>query len=249
MSPRRWPDQRGPKKRAPSAPQESAISRDARTNRRIRARELRVIGPEGEQLGILSLETALQRAMEAGLDLVEVQPMAKPPVCKIMDYGKFKYETKKRANEAKKKQVVVKLKEIKLRPRTDEHDYDVKLRQTREFLEEGHKVKVTIVFRGREIAHREIGQKQLQEMVGDLKDVATIEQPPRMEGKAMFMLLGAARGGGGGGGGSRPPVTHVSRPPTPPGAAAPAVTRPTFQAPAPATAPVAAPVKTDEEKA
>jgi translation initiation factor IF-3 len=129
--------------------------------------------------------------MEAGMDLVEVSPMAKPPVCKIMDYGKFKYETKKKANEAKKKQTVVKLKELKLRPRTEEHDYDVKLRQAREFLEEGHKIKVTIVFRGREIAHREIGQRQLQDMVADLKDVAIVEQPPRMEGKAMFMLLGA----------------------------------------------------------
>jgi len=176
------------------------------------------------------------RAQEAGLDLVEVQPMAKPPVCKIMDYGKFKYETKKRANEAKKKQVVVKIKEIKLRPRTEEHDTDVKLRQAREFLEEGHKVKVTIVFRGREIAHREIGQKQLQEMVAELKDVAVVEQAPRMEGKAMFMLLGAAKGGGG----ARPPAPAAARPPSAP--------RPTFQpaaspaaSPAPAAAPAVAP--------
>ncbi len=169
--------------------------------------------------------------------------MAKPTVCKIMDYGKFKYETKKRANEAKKKQVVVKLKEIKLRPRTDEHDYDVKLRQTREFLEEGHKVKVTIVFRGREIAHREIGQKQLQEMVADLKDVAAVEQPPRMEGKAMFMLLGAGRGGGSST--ARPAVSSAPRPPVPTGP------RPTFQAPAAAPAPAPAPasVPADEEKA
>jgi len=137
------------------------------------------------------LEAALAKAAESGFDLVEVSPMAKPPVCKIMDYGRFKYEAKKKQNEAKKKQVVVKLKEIKLRPRTDEHDYDVKLRQAREFLDEGHKVKVTIVFRGREIAHREIGQKQLQEMVVDLKDVGVVEQSPRMEGKAMFMLMGA----------------------------------------------------------
>lgn len=119
--------------------------------------------------------------------------MAKPPVCKIMDYGKYKYETKKRANEAKKKQVVVKVKEIKLRPRTDEHDFEVRVRQAREFLEEGHKVKVTIVFRGREIVHREVGQKQLQDMMADLKDVASIEQSPRMEGRSMFMLLGSAK--------------------------------------------------------
>jgi translation initiation factor IF-3 len=157
--------------------------------------------------------------------------MAKPPVCKIMDYGKFKYETKKRANEAKKKQVVVKLKEIKLRPRTDEHDYDVKVRQAREFLEEGHKVKVTIVFRGREIAHREIGQKQLQELVQELKDVAVVEQAPRMEGKAMFMLLGAGKGGAKPAGpvvAARPPAP---RPPAAPGAPVPVVAqRPTFQA-------------------
>ncbi len=153
-----------------------------------------MIGSEGEQLGILSIDAALAKAQEVGLDLVEVSPMAKPPVCKIMDYGRYKYEAKKKANEAKKKQAVVKLKEIKLRPRTDEHDYGVKVRQVREFLEEGHKVKVTIVFRGREIAHREIGQKQLQVMISDLKDVASVEQAPRMEGRAMFMLLGTAKG-------------------------------------------------------
>jgi translation initiation factor IF-3 len=175
--------------------------------------------------------------------------MAKPPVCKIMDYGKFKYETKKRANEAKKKQFVVKLKEIKLRPRTDEHDYDVKVRQAREFLEEGHKVKVTIVFRGREIAHREIGQKQLQELVQELKDVAIVEQAPRMEGKAMFMLLGAGKGGAkpatGPAVAARPPAP---RPPVAAGAPAPVVAqRPAFQAaPVPAAPVQAAPVAAPE---
>lgn len=227
---------------APRAPEETTISRDARTNRRIRAREVRVIGAEGEQLGILPIEAALSRASEAGLDLVEVSPMAKPPVCKIMDYGKFKYEAKKKANEAKKKQVVVKLKEIKLRPRTDEHDYGVKLRQAREFLEEGHKVKVTIMFRGREIAHREIGQKQLQEMVGDLKDVAMVEQSPRMEGKAMFMLLAKGKG-------AAMRSAPVAAPPPPPSHVpaprGPVVsTRPAFQgapAPRPPAPPAAAP--------
>jgi translation initiation factor IF-3 len=173
-----------------------------------------VIGPEGEQLGILSLEAALARAAESGFDLVEVSPMAKPPVCKIMDYGRFKYSEKKKQNKARKTQFVAKIKEIKLRPRTDEHDYDVKLRQAREFLEEGHKVKVTIVFRGREIAHRDIGQKQLQEMLVDLKEVGQVEQPPRSEGKTMFMLLGA---------GTKAKPAPVSRPvtagpPRPPGA-------------------------------
>src|SRR5690606_29179264 len=120
-------------------------------------------------------------------------PMAKPPVCKIMDYGKFKYESKKRANEAKKKQVVIKTKEIKLRPKTDEHDFQVKVRAAREFLEEGHKVKVSIVFRGREIVHREVGQAQLQDMIAQLRDVGTVEQAPRMEGRSMFLLMGALK--------------------------------------------------------
>lgn len=167
----------------------STIARDARTNRRIRAKEVRVIGSGGEQLGILTLEQALSKAAEEGHDLVEVSPLAKPPVCKIMDYGKFKYEAKKKAAEAKKKQVVVKLKEVKLRPKTEEHDYDFKVKNIRRFLEEGDKARVTIMFRGREITHKDIGQKILQEVVVDLKDVAVVEQSPRMEGRQMFMIL------------------------------------------------------------
>lgn len=116
--------------------------------------------------------------------------MAKPPVCKIMDYGRFKYEEKKKANEAKKKQVVVKVKEIKLRPKTEEHDYETKVRHVKEFLEEGNKAKITIMFRGREITHRELGQAVLDDVVNDLKEVAVVEQTPRMEGKQMFMILG-----------------------------------------------------------
>ena len=169
---------------------ESAI-RDARTNRRIRARELRVIGPEGEQLGVLPLEAALAKAAEFGLDLVEVSPMAKPPVCKIMDYGKFKYEAKKKANEAKKKQTVVKLKEVKFRPKTEEHDYNFKVKAIREFLAEGNKSRVTVMFRGREITHREIGQNILRRIETDLKDIAVVEQPARMEGRLLFMILAA----------------------------------------------------------
>jgi translation initiation factor IF-3 len=167
---------------------ESAI-RDARTNRRIRARELRVIGPEGEQLGVLQLETALAKAAEFGLDLVEVSPMAKPPVCKIMDYGRFKYETKKKANEAKKKQTVVKLKEVKFRPKTEEHDYNFKVKAVREFLEEGNKARITVMFRGREITHREIGQAILTRIGQELKEIAVIEQAPRLEGRLLFMIL------------------------------------------------------------
>ncbi|MDY7231544.1 translation initiation factor IF-3 [Hyalangium rubrum] len=167
----------------------SPIVRDQRTNRRIRAREVRVVGAAGEQLGVLSIEQALERAQSEGFDLVEVNPMAKPPVCKIMDYGKFKYEEKKKASEAKKKQVVVHLKEVKLRPKTEEHDYEFKVRNIKRFLEEANKAKVTIVFRGREITHKELGSAILDDVVKDLKETAVVEQAPRMEGRQMFMIL------------------------------------------------------------
>ena len=170
-------------------PRGGTQNRDARTNRRIKAREVRVIGPEGEQLGVLPIEQALAQAQELGMDLVEVSPMAKPPVCKIMDYGKFKYLEKKKQNEAKKKQVVVQLKEVKLRPRTEEHDYDVKLKKVREFLEEANKARITVMFRGREMSHKELGQKVLQRVIEDLRDMAVIEAAPRVEGRQMFMIL------------------------------------------------------------
>ncbi len=150
---------------------------------------MRVIGANGEQLGILAIDQALRMAQEDGLDLVEVSPLAKPPVCKIMDYGKFKYTEKKKQSEAKKKQVVVQLKEVKLRPRTEEHDYDVKIRKIREFLEEANKARVTVMFRGREITHRELGHKVLERVINDLKETAVIEAAPRMEGRQMFMIL------------------------------------------------------------
>jgi translation initiation factor IF-3 len=140
-------------------------------------------------LGVLPLEAALAKAAEYGLDLVEVSPMAKPPVCKIMDYGKFKYETKKKANEAKKKQTVVKLKEVKFRPKTEEHDYGFKTKAIREFLSEGNKARCTVMFRGREITHREIGQAILTRIAQDLKDMAVVEQTPRLEGRLLFMIL------------------------------------------------------------
>src|SRR5512143_4125375 len=173
----------------PQRDSRGSSNRDARTNRRIKAREVRVIGPEGEQLGVLPIDQALARAQELGMDLVEVSPMAKPPVCKIMDYGKFKYTEKKKQNEAKKKQVVVQLKEVKLRPRTEEHDYNVKVGKIREFLHEANKARVTVMFRGREITHRELGQKVLQRVIEDMKEVAVIESAPRMEGRQMFMIL------------------------------------------------------------
>jgi len=138
---------------------------------------------------VLTLEAALAHAGQEGLDLVEVNPMARPPVCKIMDYGRFKYEEKKKANETKKKQVVVKVKEMKLRPKTEEHDYEFKVRNIRSFVEEGNKAKVTIMFRGREITHRDRGQAVLDDVAKDLADVAMVEMPPRMEGRQMFMIL------------------------------------------------------------
>ena len=150
---------------------------------------MRVIGSGGEQLGVLTIEQALSKAQEEGMDLVEVSPLAKPPVCKIMDYGKFKYTEKKKQSEAKKTQVVVQVKEVKFRPRTEEHDYNVKIKKVREFLEESNKARITVMFRGREMSHRELGQKVLQEIIEDLKDVAVIEAVPRMEGRQMFMIL------------------------------------------------------------
>ncbi|QSQ18498.1 translation initiation factor IF-3 [Myxococcus landrumensis] len=164
-------------------------SRDQRTNRRIRAREVRVVGSDGSQLGVMPLEAALEKARSEGLDLVEVSPMAQPPVCKIMDYGKFKYEEKKKASEAKRAQLIVHLKEVKLRPKTEEHDYEFKVRNTRRFIEEGNKAKVVIQFRGREITHKEQGTAILDDVAKDLKEVAVVEQPPRMEGRLMFMIL------------------------------------------------------------
>ncbi len=148
-----------------------------------------MVGPQGEQLGVLSIEAALDRAQTEGLDLVEVNPMSKPPVCKIMDYGRFKYEEKKKANDAKKKQIVIKVKEVKLRPKTEEHDYDFKIRNVKSFIEEGHKAKITIMFRGREITHRELGQAVLDDVIKDTKDIAVVETAPRMEGRQMFMII------------------------------------------------------------
>ncbi|MCY1074767.1 translation initiation factor IF-3 [Archangium lansingense] len=164
-------------------------SRDQRTNRRIRAREVRVVGSDGSQLGVMPLEAALSLARDQGLDLVEISPMAHPPVCKVMDYGKFKYEEKKKAAESKRAQVVVQLKEVKLRPKTEEHDYEFKVRNTRRFIEDGNKAKVVIQFRGREITHKEQGTAILTDVANDLKDVAVVEMAPRMEGRMMFMIL------------------------------------------------------------
>ena len=148
---------------------------------------------EGEQLGIVNIRTALQMAEEAGVDLVEIAPTAKPPVCRIMDYGKFKYQEQKRAHEAKLKQKQVQVKEVKLRPGTDENDYQIKLRNMTRFLEEGDKVKVTLRFRGREMAHQEFGMRQLERIKADLEAVGAVEQMPKMEGRQMIMIIGPAK--------------------------------------------------------
>lgn len=151
--------------------------------------EVRLIGEEGEQIGVVTIRAALQMAEEAGVDLVEIAPLAKPPVCRVMDYGKFKYHEAKRQHEAKLKQKQVQVKEIKLRPGTDENDYQIKLRNMTRFLEDEDKVKVTLRFRGREMAHQEIGMRQLERIKADLLELAQVEQMPKMEGRQMVMML------------------------------------------------------------
>ena len=156
---------------------------------------MRLIDAEGEQAGIVSIRAALEMADDAGLDLVEIAPLAKPPVCRIMDFGKFKYQTAKKAHEAKLKQKQVQVKEVKLRPRTDENDYQIKLRNLRRFLEDGDKVKVTLRFRGREMAHQEFGMRQLERIKADLEEIASVEQMPKMEGRQMVMVVAPSKKG------------------------------------------------------
>ena len=150
---------------------------------------MRCIDPEGEQLGVLDTFDAIRKAEDFGLDLVEVQPNADPPVCKILDYGKFKYEAQKRANEARKKQKIIEVKEIKLRPNIDEHDYQVKMRNVQKFLSAGDKVKVTPRFRGREMAHQELGANVLTRVREETDEYAKVEAMPKMEGRQMIMVL------------------------------------------------------------
>jgi translation initiation factor IF-3 len=152
-------------------------------------REVRVIADDGAQLGILPIFDAVKAAEERGLDLVEVAPLAEPPVCKIMDFGKYKYEQAKKAHESKKHQKVIQLKEIKMRPGTDVHDYTFKLNNAKRFLGEGNKVKVTVVFRGREMAHTELGSALLNKVVADIQEAGNIEQMPKQEGRALSMVI------------------------------------------------------------
>ncbi len=150
---------------------------------------MRLVDETGENVGVVSLDDALERAEGVGLDLVEIAPEAKPPVCKILDYGKFKFEAQKKANEARKKQKVIEVKEIKMRPNIDHHDYDVKMRAMNKFLDGGDKVKVTLRFRGREMAHQNLGLKVLERVRDDLEAVSKVEQFPKMEGRQMTMVI------------------------------------------------------------
>ena len=160
-----------------------------RVNEEIRVPQVRLIDAAGEMIGVMSAREALIRAFDAGLDLVEISPNAVPPVCKILDYGKYKYEQQKKANEARKKQKVVEIKEIKVRPNIDDHDYDVKMRQMKSFIEEGDKVKVTLRFRGREMAHQDLGAKVLERIRTELAELVKVEQFPRLENRQMIMVL------------------------------------------------------------
>ena len=165
------------------------IKKRRRINDMIRARDVRLIGQKGERLGVLPLSEALEIARGHNLDLVEVAPQAEPPVCRLLDYGKFSYEQSKKAKEARKSQKSVELKEIRLRPKTGEHDVNFKVKRMRDFLSEGFKVKVRVLFRGREITHPEIAQEMLRSVANGLEDVGTVEYYPRMEGRSMFMIL------------------------------------------------------------
>lgn len=160
-----------------------------RVNEEIRVPQVRLIDQDGEMLGVMSARDALMRAYDVGLDLLEISPNAVPPVCKILDYGKYKYESQKKANEARKKQKIVELKEVKVRPNIDDHDYDVKMRQMKSFIGEGDKVKVTLRFRGREMAHQDLGVRVLERIRVDLGETIKVESMPRLENRQMIMVL------------------------------------------------------------
>lgn len=160
-----------------------------RRNEEIIAHEIRVVGPDGEQVGLMRVPDALERAQELGLDLVEIAPQAEPPVCRIMDWGKYRFEQAKKGQASRKKQKQIQVKEIKFRPGTDEHDYQVKMRSLNRFVDEGNKVKVTLRFRGREMAHQEIGRDLLKRIEAEMAEDTVVEQFPKMEGRQMVMML------------------------------------------------------------
>lgn len=171
------------------AAQQAPAREGPRINDEIRVPQVRLIDDAGEMMGVMSAREALIRAYDLGLDLVEISPNAVPPVCKILDYGKYKYEQQKKANEARKKQKIVEIKEIKVRPNIDDHDYDVKMRQMKNFIGEGDKVKVTLRFRGREMAHQELGVKVLERISNDLTELVKVEQMPKLENRQMVMVV------------------------------------------------------------
>ena len=166
-----------------------AISKEMNVNEGIRAREVRLIDSNGDQLGVKSRQEALEIAATRNLDLVLVAPNAKPPVCRIMDYGKYRFEQQKKDREARKKQKVINIKEVRLSPGIEDHDFNTKLRNARKFLEKGDKVKVSIRFRGRAITHKDLGRDVLERMAEACNDISTVEQKPKMEGRSMFMML------------------------------------------------------------
>jgi translation initiation factor IF-3 len=173
---------------------QGAIADIVRINEKIRADQVRLIGPDGEQVGIVSTSEALAYADRLNLDLVEVAPMATPPVCKVMDYGKYRYEQEQKAKEARKRQTTISIKEIKLRPKIDDHDFDTKKGHVERFLKKGDKVKLTIMFRGRELVHPHLGERLLRRMAADLADISEIESEPNLDGRNMVMMLGPKRG-------------------------------------------------------
>jgi translation initiation factor IF-3 len=207
---------------------------EVRVNERIRVPQVRVIGEDGSQIGVLPVREALSLAQSKGLDLVEVAATSRPPVCRIMDYGKFKYEQNRRARKAKKKQHQMQLKEVKMRPKIEGHDYDFKIVHAREFLAERDKVKLTVTFRGREIAHQDLGYKLIQRAIADLAEHATVESPPRSEGRTLTAVL-------------MPRPSKTAAKPDGPEAAAPKPPAPKAASPKPAarpTVPVETPTRT-----
>ena len=181
-------------RRGRGRPQQPEAPKD-NINRAIRAKEVRLIGADGEQAGVVTIQEALDAAAEAGMDLVEISGKTVPPVCRVMDYGKYLYQQQKKKHEAKKNQKQVQVKEVKFRPGTEEGDYQVKLRNLMKFLDNGDRVKVTIWFRGREITHKELGLKMLERVKADIQEVATVEQMPKMEGRQMQMMVAPSKKG------------------------------------------------------
>ncbi|MBM4342892.1 MAG: translation initiation factor IF-3 [Deltaproteobacteria bacterium] len=208
----------------PNRQQDDARAREPRVNHRIRVPEVRLVGLDGDQLGVVPIEEAMRMAQEAGVDLVEVAAAARPPVCKLMDYGKFKYLQKKKAAEAKRSSTHIEVKEVKFRPKTDDHDFQTKMNQARRFLQDGDRVKVTVMFRGREIAYARMQQERLMEIANALADVSAVDVLPKVEGRNMSMMLNPKRGGAHAKPAEAPPPTPPAAPSPPPAPTGPTVT-------------------------